>query len=126
MENINYQTAKNFVVICGGNVDLLGGLKEKPAKVVIHRDTDHAPRGWEGYLGVIASFNERISNEADLEADITSSPKFKESWHESYDWQSPKDLLSMAEKCGFLIENLYLYDHSGIAVSTTPDRKSVV
>lgn len=65
---------------------------------------------------------------------VRKSPLYREAWEEEIfytptdghfenknfmDFMNPQDLANAADKCGFLILPLYLYDHSGITMNTS-------
>lgn len=98
--------------------------RDKPYKIIIEQtDAYDSPREWDN-MGVMVCWHHRYNlgdNDglSTLWSDLRASKAYKDSW-EDYEWRDPSDLHEMAVKAGFLIQELYLYDHSGIAMSTSP------
>jgi hypothetical protein len=95
-------------------------------KIIPDQDAE-SPRDWDN-LGTMACWHSRYNlGDKDgvdkLKEAVRSSKKYRESW-EDYrsddyrDFDRPATLADTAEECGIYLLPLYLYDHSGITMST--------
>lgn len=87
-----------------------------PTIKIMHDDMCQSPREWDN-LGTMVCTHRRyslgdLSGYKDLETEVCSHRELEYGYDLS-------DLIQAAEKLGFIILPLYLYDHSGITMNTT-------
>lgn len=107
------------------DLDLEVGKTEFEGMTIdIHADPEpESPREWSN-LGTMYCDHRRYNlgdkNAKDkLRDDIRASAAYQEKWEREYFWDDNGHLSHLAEKCGFVILPLFLYDHSGITMNTT-------
>ena len=86
-------------------------------------DLDESPRKWECNIGVIAYRHRRYilgEEEIDDPIDFLLNLYGIEATNMPYTNETLKKLMGQASKYGYVLLPVYLFDHSGITISTTP------
>ena len=128
--NLNHEELRAIVSHCGGDTARLEDLDAVPYRIEITTDEfPESPRSWDN-LGTMVCWHSRYNLGDDdgvstLISDIRSSGRYRESWEygedgEELEYASPSRLMELAHQCGFEMLPVYLYDHSGITLKTSP------